>query len=82
MPMATMRSAVVTDILRSKTGGTVGSDTNGMVKIVSVNGMLRRKMTMLKKANGSSRRGKAIRYMAIGFLRAGAAGVVPSRASA
>jgi hypothetical protein len=47
-----------------------------------VNGMLRRKMTMLKKANGSSKRGKAIRYMATGFLRAGAAGVVSSRASA
>jgi len=32
--------------------------------------MLRKKTTMLKNANGMSRRGKAIRYVTVGFLRA------------
>jgi hypothetical protein len=35
--------------------------------------MLRRKTTMLKNANGMSRRGKAIRYMTVGLLHAGVA---------
>jgi hypothetical protein len=33
---------------------------------------------MLKNANGMSRRGKAIRYMTLGFLHAGVASETPS----
>jgi hypothetical protein len=44
--------------------------------------MLRRKTTMLKNANGMSRRGKAIRYMTVGFLHAGLARKTPSAGGA
>src|SRR5215831_12700030 len=72
MPIATMRSPRVTGMLRSNTGGIFGSEASGIVNTVSVNGMLfRRKTTMLKNANGSSRRGKAMRYMgSASFARA------------
>jgi hypothetical protein len=40
--------------------------------------MLRRNTTMLKNANGMSRRGKAIRYMTVAFLHAGVARKTPS----
>src|SRR5438445_12143754 len=74
MPIATMRSLIVTGMLRSRTGGMVTSETRGIWKTTlfssSVSGILRRKTTMLKKANGMSSRGKAIRYMPIGFLHA------------
>jgi hypothetical protein len=40
--------------------------------------MLRRKTTILKNANGMSRRGKAIRYMTAGFLYAGGASQTPT----
>src|SRR5262245_46137226 len=56
MPIATIRSPMATGICRS--------ETRGIVNTVSVNGMFRRKTTMLKKANGM------IRYMTLGFLRA------------
>src|SRR6516165_4868022 len=56
MPIATIRSPMATGICRSETRGTVNT--------VSVNGMFRRKATMLKNANGM------IRYMTLGFLRA------------
>jgi hypothetical protein len=72
MPIATMRSPSLTGMLRLNTSGMFGSAASGMVNTVSVNGMLfRRKTTMLKNANGSSRRGKAMRYMAsASFARA------------
>src|SRR6266699_3162485 len=74
MPIATMRSLIVTGMLRSRTGGMVTSETRGIWKTTlfssSVSGILRRKTTMLKKANGMSSRGKAIRYMPVGFLHA------------
>src|SRR5436190_20265424 len=74
MPIATMRSLIVTGMLRSRTGGMVTSETRGIWKTTlfssSVSGILRRKTTMLKNANGMSSRGKAIRYMPIGFLHA------------
>ena len=38
--IATMRSPVVTGMLRSNTGGMAGSEASGMVNTVSVNGML------------------------------------------
>jgi hypothetical protein len=44
-----------------------------MTNTVSVKGMFRRKTTMLKNANGMIRRGKAIRYMTLGFLHVGVA---------
>src|SRR3954469_25501717 len=42
-----------------------------MAKTGSVSGMLSRKMTMLKNANGSSSRGNEIRYMAVAFFARG-----------
>src|SRR5262249_44598708 len=55
MPIATIRSPMATGICRSETRGTVNT--------VSVNGMFRRKATMLKNANGM------IRYMTLGSSR-------------
>ena len=78
MPIATIRSPVVTVMLRSNTGGMVGADISGMVKTGSVSGMLSRKMTMLKNANGSSSRGNEIRYMAVAFFARGVAGTKSS----
>src|SRR6476659_840676 len=69
MPIATIRSPVVTVLLRSNTGGMVGADISGMVS---------RKMTMLKNANGSSSRGNEIRYMAVAFFARGVAGTKSS----
>src|SRR4249919_2510305 len=78
MPIATIRSPVVTVMLRSNTGGMVGADISGMVKTGSVSWMLSRKMTMLKNANGSSSRGNEIRYMAVAFFARGVAGTKSS----
>jgi hypothetical protein len=78
MPIATIRSPVVTAMLRSNTGGTAGVDISGMVKTGSLSGMLSRKITMLKNANGSSRSGKEIRYMAVAFFARGVAGTKSS----
>src|SRR6516164_9016921 len=78
MPTATIKSPMVIVMLWSKTDGKVGSDARGSSNTPlfssSLSGMLRRKTTMLKNANGMSRRGKAIRYMTAGFLHAGGAG--------
>ena len=71
--MATIRSPVVTVMCRSNTGGIVGADISGRVKTGSVSGMLSRKITMLKNANGSSRRGNEVRYMAMAFFARGVA---------
>jgi hypothetical protein len=61
-------------MLRSKTGGKVASEARGIVKTTlfcsSLSGMLRRKTTMLKNANGMSSNGKAMRYMTVGSLHA------------
>ena len=78
MPIATIRSPVVTAMLRSNTGGTVGVDISGMVKTGSLSGMFSRKTTMLKNANGSSRSGKEIRYMTVAFFARGVAGTKSS----
>src|SRR5260370_10870658 len=68
-------------MLRSRTGGIVTSDTRGIWKTTlfssSASGILRRKTTMLKNANGMSSRGKAIRYMPVGFLHAKLAKLPP-----
>src|SRR3954469_3571479 len=49
-----------------------------MAKTGSVSGMLSRKMTMLKNANGSSSRGNEIRYMRVAFFARGVAGTKSS----
>src|SRR5215831_15200452 len=74
MPTATIKSPMVIVMLWSKTNGKVGSEARGSLNTAlfssSLSGMLRRKTTMLKNANGMSRRGKPIRYMTVGFLHA------------
>src|SRR6266545_1333441 len=83
MPTATIKSPMVTGMLWSKTSGMVGSEARGSSNTAlfssSLSGMLRRNTTMLKNANGMSRRGKAIRYMPVAFLHAGVARKTPTR---
>src|SRR4029078_3705634 len=59
-------------------GGKVGDDISGMAKTGSLSGMVSRKMTMLKNANGSSSRGNEIRYMAVALFARGVAGTKSS----
>src|SRR6516162_2783634 len=82
MPTATIKSPMVIVRLWSKTSGRVGSEARGSSNTAlfssSLSGMLRRKTTILKNANGMSRRGKAIRYMTAGVLYEGGASQAPT----